>query len=317
MICLIWAKGFIIAFLAAVALTPLIIPFLRKLKFGQEILEDGPVWHQTKRGTPTMGGIAMIAAFTATVLVFERSAEAMFILFCALAFALVGFWDDYTKVRRKRNKGIDASQKFAAQSVVAICAAIYIYFFAENPAVAIPFAPLRLDIGVFSIPLIIFVMLATVNSVNLTDGIDGLAASVSAITGLFFAIACTSYAHDSAAFVVACMSGVCLGFLIYNFFPAKVFMGDTGSLFLGGVLSATAVCCGLELFLIGAGFIFLAESLSDIIQVAHYKRTKKRVFKMAPIHHHFEQCGWRETQIVAFFSIITLFFCVICFLGLR
>lgn len=316
-----WSISLLAAFLITTVVTPLLIPFLRKLKFGQMILEDGPVWHAKKQGTPTMGGLSFILALTAGSMLVSRSEETLFVVITGLLFGAIGFIDDYIKVVKKRNKGFSPGAKFSCQTVAALGAAMYMYMGnSANKnmlAIKIPFTDFAPSIGIMYIPFVMLVFLATVNSVNLTDGIDGLASSVSAACALFFLGAAIKLGFTGVSVALGAMIGGVLGFLIYNFFPAKVFMGDTGSLFLGGILSAAAVRMGLELSLIIAGFVFLSEAMSDIIQVVYYKKTKKRIFKMAPLHHHFEMCGWKETKIVFVFTSVTAVLGVICFLGLR
>ena len=311
-----WSISLIVAFVITAAITPLLIPFLRKLKFGQMILEDGPTWHAKKQGTPTMGGLAFIFAIAVGALIMSRSMETVFVVLSGVLFGVVGFIDDYIKVVKKRNKGFSASAKFLCQAVVAVGLAIWMSLVGDMK-IMLPFASFELSLQWFVyIPFVMFVFLATVNSVNLTDGIDGLASSVAAVCALFFMAAAVKLGQSAVAVALGATVGGLLGFLIYNFFPAKVFMGDTGSLFLGGILSGAAVMMGMELFLIIAGFVFLAETMSDIIQVAYYKKTKKRIFKMAPLHHHFEMCGWKETKIVAVFTFVTLILGVICYFGI-
>ncbi len=311
-----WLISLIISFAICAIVTPLLIPFLKKLKFGQMILEDGPTWHAKKQGTPTMGGLAFILSVAAAALIVSRSAEVLFVVIVGTLFGAVGFIDDYIKVVKKRNKGFSASAKFLCQSVVALGATVYMFVFSSH-CVKIPFIANEFDFGWLYIPFVMLVMLATVNSVNLTDGVDGLASSVSAACGLFFLAAAIKLGENGVAVAVAAMIGGVLGFLIYNFFPAKVFMGDTGSLYLGGILSAAAVMMGLEFSLIIAGFVFLFETLSVIIQVTSFKMTGKRVFKMSPLHHHFEMCGWKETKIVGVFSLVTLILATVCYIGLK
>lgn len=315
-----WIISLAAAFLIAAVFTPILIPFLRKLKFGQTILEDGPKWHAKKQGTPTMGGLSFILATAAGALIISPCEETLFVVILGVCFGAVGFADDYIKVVKKRNKGFSPSAKFLCQTVVSILAAVYMYVTrsgSETFGVKVPFTAFSLPLGAFYIPFVVLVMLATVNSVNLTDGIDGLASSVSAVCGIFFLAGAIKLGFDGVGAAVAAMIGGVLGFLLYNFFPAKVFMGDTGSLFLGGILSAAAIRMGMELSLIIAGFVFLAEAMSDIIQVAYFKKTGKRVFKMAPLHHHFELCGWNETKIVAVFTLVTAILSVICYIGLK
>ena len=305
----------IISFVITAVFMPLLIPFLRKLKFGQSILEDGPNWHAKKQGTPTMGGLGMILGVVCASLIFAHSFTGMAVTVCAVLFGLVGFVDDYIKVVKKHNQGFTPIQKFSAQMAVSLAFALYIFFVEGKSATLIPFGS-ELDLGWLYIPFVMFVLLATSNSVNLTDGLDGLAASVTTVAALFFTVACAQWGEADVSAVMAAVVGACVGFLIYNFYPAKVFMGDTGSLFLGGALGAAAIAAGLELFLIIGGFVFLFETLSVIIQVTYFKKTGKRVFKMTPIHHHFEMCGWKEPKIVFVFSAVTLVLCVICYFGL-
>ena len=312
-----WIKACILSFIITALFEPVLIPFLRKLKFGQTILQDGPSWHQKKQGTPTMGGIAFILATVISSLVFVHDMRSGAILLCGVLFGVIGFIDDYIKVVKKQNKGFSASQKFLAQTIVSFGYAVFLYLQFGQTQTRIPFTDISFDMGIFYIPFVMLVLLATTNSANLTDGLDGLAASVGSIVSLFFAVACLSLpGHTDGSIIAGALTGSLMGFLIYNAYPAKVFMGDTGSLFIGGMISAVAISAGLELFIIIAAFVFLFEALSVIIQVSVYKKTKKRVFKMAPVHHHFEKCGWKETKVVALFSIITLILCAICYIAL-
>ncbi len=312
-----WIKACIISFIIVAVCEPILIPFLRKLKFGQTILEDGPTWHGKKQGTPTMGGIAFILSTVLASLIFVRDLRGSAILLCGVLFGVIGFIDDYIKVIKKQNKGFSPSQKFLAQIAVSLSYALFLYFQFGQTETKIPFTEINLDLGVFYIPFVMLVLLATTNSANLTDGIDGLAASIGSLVALFFALACVSLTgHTDGSVIAGALAGGLLGFLIYNAYPAKVFMGDTGSLFIGGMIAAVAISAGLELFIIISAFIFLFEALSVIIQVAVFKKTKKRVFKMAPVHLHFEMCGWKETKVVAVFSVITLILCTICYIAL-
>ena len=310
-----WIKACVISFIITAIAEPFLIPFLRKLKFGQTILEDGPSWHEKKQGTPTMGGMAFILSTALASLLFIRDVRGGAILLCGVLFGLIGFVDDYIKVVKKRNKGFSAKQKFLVQTVVSLLYAALLYFMFGQTSTKIPFTDISLDLGIFYIPFVMLVLLATTNSANLTDGLDGLAASVGSIIALFFAIATAQLTAEGSA-VSGALAGGLLGFLIYNAYPAKVFMGDTGSLFIGGIISAVAINAGMEFFIIISAFVFLFEALSVIIQVGVYKKTKKRIFKMAPVHHHFEMCGWKETKVVAVFSIITLILCAVCYLAL-
>ena len=295
---------------------PLLIPFLRRLKFGQSILEDGPSWHAKKEGTPTMGGIGMILAVILAGIFCVGSLKGLAVTAGAVLFGLIGFVDDYIKVVKKHNQGFTPKQKFGCQILASLVFALYVFFIEGRSETLIPFAGISLDLGFLYIPFVMLVLLATTNSVNLTDGLDGLAATVTTVASLFFVIACVQRGELDCAAIMMAVVGACLGFLIYNFYPARIFMGDTGSLFLGGVLGCTAVAAGLELFLIISGFVFLFETLSVIIQVTVFKRTGKRVFKMTPIHHHFEMCGWKEPKIVFAFSAVTALLCVAAYIGL-
>lgn len=312
-----WIKACILSFVIAAAFEPILIPFLRRLKFGQTILEDGPTWHKSKQGIPTMGGIAFILSTIIGSLFFIHGNKGGGILLCGALFGLIGFIDDYIKVVKKHNQGLTAKQKFSLQTVVSLLYALYLYFNFSQTSTLIPFTGKYVNLGIFYIPFVMLVLLATTNSANLTDGLDGLASSVGAIVSLFFTVACLIIkGNGDGAVISAALTGGLLGFLIYNAHPAKVFMGDTGSLFIGGVIAAAAISAGLELFIIISAFVFLFEALSVIIQVLVYKKTKKRVFKMAPVHHHFEMCGWRETKVVMVFCAITVLLCVISYFAI-
>ncbi|MBQ8808265.1 MAG: phospho-N-acetylmuramoyl-pentapeptide-transferase [Clostridia bacterium] len=312
-----WINACITSFIIAAICEPFLIPFLRKLKFGQTILEDGPSWHEKKQGTPTMGGIGFILSTVVAALVFVHNMRGGAIILCGVLFGLIGFIDDYIKVVKKQNKGFSPSQKFTAQTLVSLGYAVFLYTVFGQTEIKIPFTDFMLNLGWLYIPFVMLVLLATSNSANLTDGLDGLASGVGSIVALFFAVACAILkGHGDASIIAGALAGGLLGFLIYNAYPAKVFMGDTGSLFIGGMVAAVAISAGLELFLIISAFVFLFEALSVIIQVAVFKKTKKRVFKMAPVHHHFEMCGWKETKVVTVFCIITLMLCAISYFAL-
>lgn len=307
------------AFVLSAILGIFLIPLLHRLKFGQEIREEGPKWHKKKSGTPTMGGIIFIAASVVSVFgfyIFKKDFSGLkngaVIMSCALAFGLIGFVDDYIKVILKRNLGLTAIQKFSLQVIVSLVySACAIGFGETDMEVFIPFAKLWINIGYLIIPLDMLVMLATVNSVNLTDGLDGLAATVTVIVSAFFAAIAEKTGASAVVVVCAGLCGGLLGFLIYNKYPAKVFMGDTGSLFLGGLLASAAVYMRNPFILIIVGFVYVAESLSVIIQVTYFKKTGKRIFKMSPIHHHFEMCGFSERKIVFMSSAVTVLLSVI------
>lgn len=309
----------LIAFLISVVVTKLEIPVLRA-KAGQNIREDGPASHLSKAGTPSMGGIAIIlaavlAALLAGSLWGSRLSDVLVILFVFVGFGLIGFFDDYLKVIKKNNLGLRAYQKFGLQIVISVALAVFLANYTDSSTyVYIPVAEIYLDFGIWYIPFIVFVMLAMTNAVNLTDGLDGLASGVTAFVSLFFSVAGITYGISSGAYFCAALCGGCLGFLVFNKNPAKIFMGDTGSLALGGGLAAAAIVMKLELLLPVVGLIYVIEALSVILQVGYFKLTKgKRIFKMAPIHHHFEKCGFKEVQVVIAFWIFAIICCVIGF----
>jgi len=299
--------------LSAAVLTWIIIPLLKKMHSEQAIREEGPSSHQTKSGTPTMGGIAIIAAVIFTCLITGAvSAEMPVILAAFLLFGLLGLLDDYIKVMKKHNLGLRAWQKLMLQIIISLFVAVYqSSVSAFGTMIQIPLMNEFRDFGIWHVPFIVFVMVAMVNSVNLTDGLDGLAAGVTSLTSFYFAIAGAMLGLSAGGNFCAALTGVCLGFLIFNRNPAKVFMGDTGSLALGGGLAAASIIMGMELFLPVVGFVYVAEALSVIIQVAGYKTTGKRVFKMSPLHHHFELSGMSERKVVMIFWVATMVFCLI------
>ena len=321
-------KAAICAFVVAFALTAVlgtpVIRFLKKLKFGQKILEDGPTWHMNKQYTPTMGGIMFIAglvgALCACLPAIWAAADLRPVLIFALSliFGLIGMVDDYTKIKKKQNQGLTPLQKLLLQIAAA---ALFVTVLRSmgyiTGHVYIPFVNVLWQVPWFLyLPCAIFVIVGAVNAVNLTDGIDGLAASVTAVVALFFSGAFLALGDSSAVFSAGLL-GALLGFLIYNKNPARVFMGDTGSLFLGGAVCGMAFACDLPLILVPVGIIYIAETLSDIIQVTYFKMTHgKRIFKMAPLHHHFEMCGWSEKKIVFVFTAITLVMCIVSYLGI-
>lgn len=309
----------LLAFIAEVILCPIIIPALRRLKFGQNVRDDGPQTHLVKAGTPTMGGVMIVLAFAAASLLFiwQGNHDAKAVLLITLGYGIVGFIDDYIKVVKKRSLGLRAWQKIVFQLVVTAAFAYYIYNGTNlGTSIYVPFADKELDLGVLYIPFLFFVMVGTVNSVNLTDGLDGLASGVTALVAVFFMLV-AFMAGSGISPVCGAAVGALLGFLLFNSYPAKVFMGDTGSLALGGFVASTAVLLKMPLMLVIVGLIYVCESLSVILQVGYFKLTHgKRIFKMAPIHHHFEQCGMKETKVVAMFYIITAIMCLVGYLGL-
>ena len=304
----------IISFIVAVVLSPIIIPVLRKLKFGQSIRQIGPSWHNKKSGTPTMGGIIFIIAIGVSLMLSTKTVDVkvIFAFLCALGFGIIGFIDDFIKVVVKRNLGLHAWQKLSLQIIVAVVFVFVGLNIGElSTVIHIPFYTMDFDLGLMYIPFAIFVILGVVNSVNLTDGIDGLATSVTIIVMLFFGI----IGSNSFSLFSYITIGGLLGFLLFNKYPARVFMGDTGSLFLGGVVASVALLQKNPLILIIVGLIYLFESLSVIIQVASFKLTGKRVFKMSPIHHHFEMTGWSEKKIVRVFTGLTIILSIIAYFG--
>ena len=327
--------GLLVTLVAAFLLSSVIgvwlIPFLHKLHYGQTILDIGPAWHKSKQGTPTMGGIMFIIgsilacaagwctiAFSAQGLV-DASSHGTFYLvggfLMALGFGVIGFLDDYIKVVKKRNLGLKAWQKSAAQLLVAVIYLIAERIFAPNDLLWIPFAG-EFSIGWFYYPLMLFIIIGAVNAVNLTDGVDGLAASVTMVAAMGFMLIAAIQSFTQMDLMAAALAGGCLGFLVWNFHPAKVFMGDTGSMFLGGMVVALAFGMRKPVLLLFIGIVYVVETMSDIIQIGSVKLTGKRVFKMAPIHHHFEMCGWSEVKIVVVFSAVTALGCLIAVLSL-
>lgn len=309
----------IVSFAISVALAPVIIPFLRRLKVGQTEREDGVRSHLKKAGTPTMGGLIFLLASTVTSLFYIKDYPRIVpILFLMLGFGLIGFLDDYLKVVLKRSDGLMPRQKMTLQIVVTGIFALYMIIFADvELTMLVPFTNgYYLDIGWLAVPLMFIAVIGTVNGVNFTDGLDGLASSVTAMVATFFTVVAIGN-HAGIAPVTCAVVGSLLGFLLFNVFPARVFMGDTGSLALGGFVAGTAYMLQMPLFIIIVGLIYLVEVASVAIQVTYFKKTGgKRIFKMAPIHHHFELCGWSETRVVAVFSIITAILCMIALLAL-
>ena len=309
----------IIAFAISVVSGPFIIPYLRKLKIGQTVRDDGPQTHLKKSGTPTMGGVMILCAIVITSLFYvSRYPKIIPILFMTLGFGLIGFLDDYIKVVLKRSMGLRAWQKMALQIVVTAIFAYYVVNVAQiDLSMKIPFLPDQtIDFGIFNIPLLFIVVLGTVNGANFTDGLDGLASSVTVLIATFFSVVAIGLSSGIEPITLAVV-GALLGFLLFNVYPASVFMGDTGSLALGGFVAATAYVLQMPLFLIIVAFIYLMEVASVMLQVGYFKISGgKRIFKMAPIHHHFELCGWSETKVVAVFSIVTAILCLIALMAL-
>lgn len=309
----------LIAFGLSVMMGPVIIPILRKLKMGQTERVDGVQSHLKKAGTPTMGGVIILLSVVITSVFYIKDYPKIIpILFVTLGFGLIGFLDDYLKVVMKRSDGLFPKQKMALQIVVTAVFAFYLVKFTDvSLTMLIPFSGgYYLDIGWFAIPLMFFAVIGTVNGVNFTDGLDGLASSVTVLVATFFTV--VAIGTKSGIEPITCaVVGALLGFLLFNVYPASVFMGDTGSLALGGFVASTAYMLQMPVFIVIVGLIYLIEVLSVMLQVTYFKKTGgKRIFKMAPIHHHFELCGWSETRVVAVFSIATALLCLIALMGM-
>ena len=313
----------IIAFAVSAILCPIVIPFLHKLKFGQQVREDGPQTHLKKQGTPTMGGLVFLTAVVITSLLYIRDYPRIIpVLFMTVGFGVIGFLDDYIKIVMKRSEGLNPVQKLIGQFIIT---GIFVYYLVCSGEVGtsmlVPFTGgfehgLYLNLGFLFIPFVFFVVLGTDNGVNFTDGLDGLCTSVTILVATFLTI--ISIGENSGISpITGAVVGSLLGFLLFNVYPAKVFMGDTGSLALGGFVSASAFMMQIPLFIPIIGLIYLVEVLSVIMQVSYFKATHgKRIFRMAPIHHHFELGGWSETRVVAVFSIVTALLCLVAYLGL-
>ena len=333
---IIMLTGAVVAFSVTALLGFWMIPYLRKLKFGQTILSDGPAWHQSKQGTPVMGGLMFIIgilialAVTVSIAVLQKdnrffnefishiSQDRLQVirvgagLIMALGSGAIGFMDDYIKVVKKQNLGLTVKQKTLLQLLVA-AAFLATLALTGDLTTNIPFVGIvdvSKGIGLLYWPIALMFIYGFMNAVNLTDGVDGLCSSVTLVVSVFFLLFSGILAVNGLSLLACCAAGGLAGFLVWNLKPAKVFMGDTGSLFLGGLVCAMAFASGYPVLLLLAGIIYLAEAFSDILQVAYYKKTKKRIFKMAPIHHHFEMCGWSENQIVAIFSLVTVVGCL-------
>ena len=318
--------AFVIAFAVSAVVGFFLVPYLKRIKAGQSIKENGPTWHMSKQGTPTMGGLMFIAAIAVVCLSvgFECMAEGeyghLFCLAFALVFGAIGFLDDYEKLKKKQNLGLTAGKKILLQLAAAVA---FIFLMRRFGYVALDslYIPFWNETVPISEPLYVifaaFVIVGTVNSVNLTDGVDGLCASITLPVMIFFTAAAAAMGKYDLALLPAALSGGLVAYLFYNWHPAKVFMGDTGSLFLGGVVCAMAFALEMPLILILIGFVYVCEAMSDILQVSYFKATHgKRLFKMAPIHHHFEMCGWKEEKIVLVFAGVTAAMCVLAWFGI-
>ena len=309
----------LVSFALSAIMGPVIIPVLRNLKMGQTEREEGVKEHLKKAGTPTRGGVIILLSILITSLFYIRSNPQIIpVLFVTIGFGLIGFLDDYLKVVMKRSDGLFPKQKMALQIIVT---AIFAYYLVKVAGISlkmlVPFSGGRyLDLGWLAIPVLFFAVIGTVNGVNFTDGLDGLASSVTVLVATFFTVVAIG-TKSGIEPVTGAVVGALLGFLLFNVYPASVFMGDTGSLALGGFVASAAYMLQMPLFIIIVGLIYLVEVLSVIIQVTYFKKTGgKRIFKMAPIHHHFELCGWSETRVVAVFSIITALLCMVALMAM-
>lgn len=313
--------SFLLTLIVTFLLEKKFIPYLMRIKMGQTILEIGPRWHKNKEGTPTMGGIFFIGAILVSLLVFgiplylqNRDLALPKIFLMMLLFGAVGFVDDFVKFVKKQNKGLSASQKLVLQ--FAICG-LFLYSMKDqlSTELAFPFTDFRLELGGFYWVFAILFIGYVTNAVNLTDGIDGLASSVTLVIFAFFTVLAQQMQSGEMTLLFSSICGGMVGFLLYNFHPARIFMGDTGSLFLGGAVIGAAFWLNQPLVIVVAGFWYIWEALSVVLQVLSFKLTKKRIFKMSPYHHHLELCGWKETDIVAFASLATALLCVVAYFG--
>ena len=309
----------VLSFFIAVLIGPKIIEVLRKLKAGQTERVEGLESHQKKTGTPTMGGIIFLIPVVIIGVFYARThKEVIPVLILTIGFGIIGFLDDYIKVVRKHNLGLRAWQKILGQFIVAVLFALYVENFTDiSLAMKVPFTDLVLDFGFWNIPILFFIALGTANGTNFTDGVDGLCASVTAVVAGFFAVAGMHYGATGAEVMSSAMVGALLGYLVYNVYPGKVMMGDTGSLAIGGFVTGVAYVMQMPIFIAIAGFIYALEVISVIMQVSYFKITHgKRIFRMAPIHHHFEKGGWSETKVVNVFTTITVLLCLLSYAGL-
>ncbi len=316
----------VIGFAVTTVVGKLLIPVLVQLKAGQSIKEIGPTWHMNKQGTPTMGGLMFIIGIGVAIIIagwkgmMEGNFSHLYVYVFSLVFGIIGYIDDYQKVKYHHNTGLTALQKFLLQLAAAVAfLCLMRYEGMLSPNLYIPFFNTHVVLNwVVYLILAAFIIVGTVNAVNITDGVDGLSSSVTLPVAIFFAVIGWRWGTEYlqlGVFAAALLGGL-LGFLIYNHYPAKVFMGDTGSLFLGGAVAALAFAYDMPLILILVGIVYICETMSDIIQVGYFKLTHgKRIFKMAPLHHHFEMCGWKETKVVGVFAAVSLIFCALAYLG--
>ncbi len=301
-----------IALVVTVIMGPVIIPFLTRLKMGQNIREEGPERHYIKAGTPTMGGVIILTAvMLASFIMAGSSVEVLTAVLVMMAFGAIGFWDDYIKVILKRSLGLRAREKLGYQLLISILFGLMlIVYFNRGTEIIIPFTGTAIDIGYWYILFLVVVLMGTANGINLTDGLDGLASGVTFFVAAALGIVCLMTEHYSLTVFCGAVAGACLGFLVFNRYPARIFMGDTGSMALGGAVAAVAALTRSEIALVIIGGVYVIEALSVIIQVTSYQLTRKRIFLMSPLHHHFELKGWPETKVVKYFWLASLV-CVI------
>ncbi len=309
----------LVSFVIAVLIGPKVIEILARLKASQTERAEGLESHQKKTGTPTMGGVIFLIPVVIIGIFYAAShKEVIPVLILTIGFGIIGFLDDYIKVVRKHNQGLYAWQKILGQFIVALLFALYVLKFTDiSLAMKIPFTDIVLDFGIWNIPIMFFIALGTANGTNFTDGVDGLCASVTAVVAGFFAVAGMHYGATGAEVMSSAMVGALLGYLVYNVYPGKVMMGDTGSLAIGGFVTGIAYVMQMPIFIVIVGFIYAFEVISVIMQVSYFKITHgKRIFRMAPIHHHYEKGGWSETKVVNVFTTVTLLMCLIAYAGL-
>ena len=310
--------AFAISLAVCLVIGPVLIPALQRLKFGQSVRDDGPERHLKKQGTPTMGGVMFFfSLILGTIFLAGDVHMTYFLLVCALGFGLIGFIDDYIKIVKKRSLGLTAKQKIIGQLALSVLIGfVAVHMLQVSTEVIIPVLGWSVNFGILYIPFLIFLLVGTTNAVNLTDGLDGLASGVTLIVALGYTLIGVLQGQTAVVVFGAALVGSCMGFLVFNHHPAKIFMGDTGSLLLGGAVAGLAIMTKTELLLPLIGIVYVSEVVSDIIQVGVYKWKKVRVFKMAPLHHHFELCGWSETKVVRVFwavSAVAVLLTLLCY----
>ncbi|MDD4170673.1 MAG: phospho-N-acetylmuramoyl-pentapeptide-transferase [Syntrophomonas sp.] len=308
-----------VAILISLAMGPFMIPFLTRLKVGQSIREEGPRGHYAKAGTPTMGGVIIITAVMVASFLFAGSSkEVLTAVLVMIAFGGIGFWDDYIKVVLKRSMGLRAREKLVLQLLIGlIFGLLSVYYLGRGTEIIIPFSGTIIDIGYLYVPFVVLVLISTANGANLTDGLDGLAAGVTFFIALAMGLVCIMTSHSNLLIFSSALGGACLGFLFFNRYPARVFMGDTGSMAIGGAVAAIAVISKAEIALIIIAGVYVIETLSVIIQVISFQMTRRRVFLMAPLHHHFELKGWQETKVVHRFYLLSFLFVILGLIGFK